>query len=288
MIKYIEWGQHLRWGNFAFIYAGLCNISEKSRNQLELPNYFAWKYFKEPPIINNDKTYNELFHFPTGNFDSSVKEGIIHHFKIKKDIITNINLGSHLQSELWFVDNIDLIKRKLTIKEEEISKVKSKYSNFFDKPTIGIGIRLGDFINHKVFYQIPFNWYTDALLNKFPNYKDYNVIIFSDDVEHAKKIFKDWDFMYAEANGTHTHSDNFKHYHKDPFEQFILSTLMDNYILGSSTFSWWAGWYVKNFNNGKVIHTGKNLSQLGEKQFGVNKNYYPSSWEVHEIKKGAF
>ena len=55
MIKYIEWGQHLRWGNFCFLYAGLCNIADRSGNQLELPDYFAWKYFKEPPIINNDK-----------------------------------------------------------------------------------------------------------------------------------------------------------------------------------------------------------------------------------------
>ena len=115
MIKYIDWGQHLRLGNWLFLYTGLCNIADRSGNSLELPDHFMWKYFKEPPIINSDKTYNELFHFPIGNFDFLKKEGIIHHFKVKKYIITNINLGSHLQSELWFIDNIDLIKRKLRL-----------------------------------------------------------------------------------------------------------------------------------------------------------------------------
>lgn len=278
MIKYIEWGQHLRWGNFAFLYAGLLNIAEKSGNTLELPDYFAWKYLKDPPIINNNKNYDELFHFSTEDYDFSVKQGIIHYFKVNNDIVTNVNLGSHLQSELWFIDNIDLIKKKFTIYEEEIKRVKDKYIQFFNKPTIGIGIRLGDFINHGVFYQIPFTWYTDALKHEFPNYKDYNVVVFSDDIEHAKKIFKGWDFMYAEANNTHTHKDNFKHYHKDPMEHFILASQMDNFIGGSSTFTWWNMWYVKNFNNGKVIHSGFNLSEQGKKQFGNNENYYPDNW----------
>lgn len=284
MIKYIEWGKHIRWGNFAFLYAGLCNIVDKSNNSLELPDYFVWKYLKNPPIINNDADYEELFHLKSkGNIDDNLNY-YIEYFSKNRDKIININLGSHLQSEEWFIDNIGLIKEKLTIKEEEIQKTKNKYNNIFIKPTIGIGIRLGDFINHGVFYQIPFTWYTDALKHEFPNYKDYNIVVFSDDIQHAKKIFKDWDFLYAEPNNTHTHSDNFKHYHKDPMEHFILASQMDNFIGGSSTFSWWNMWYIKNFNNGKVIHSGKNLSEKGQEEFGSNENYYPKTWLKHDIK----
>lgn len=284
MIKYIDWGQHLRLGNWLFLYTGLCNIADRSGNSLELPDHFMWNYFKEPLIINNDKNYEELFHFLGNEPIKDRLEKYISYFKENKSKIVNVNLGSHLQSELWFIDNIDLIKRKLTLKEKKIQKVRNKYSRFFDKPTIGIGIRLGDFINHGVFYQIPYTWYTDALIHEFPNYKDYNIIVFSDDINTAKIIFKDWNFMYADPNGTHTHADNFKHYHKDPMEQFILASQMDNFIGGSSTFSWWNMWYVKNFNNGKVVYSGKNLSKYGEKQFGINKDYYPNNWILHEIK----
>lgn len=284
MIKYIEWGQHIRWGNFAFLYAGLCNIADKSDNSLELPDYFAWKYFKNPPIINNDTNYEKLFHF---NSTENIKENLnqyIQYFKDNKNKVVNVNLGSHLQSELWFIDNLDLIKEKFSIKKQEIEKIKNKYNNIFTKPTIGIGIRLGDFINHGVFYQIPFTWYTDALKHEFPNYKDYNVIVFSDDIEYAKIIFKDWNFMYADPNNTHTHKNNFKYYHKDPMEQFILASQMENFIGGSSTFSWWNMWYIKNFNDGKVVHSGKNLSEKGQKEFGNNEKYYPKNWIKHDIK----
>ena len=65
-------------------------------------------------------------------------------------------------------------------------------------------------------------------------------------------------------------------------DQFILGTLCDNFIGGSSTFTWWQMWYVKNFNNGRVIHSGKN--QDGECYETYHcPNYYPENWEVNEI-----
>lgn len=285
MIKYTEWGKHIRWGNFCFLYAGLCNIAEKSGNSLELPDYFAWKYLENPPKINNNTEFEELFHFESKGEIRELLNKYIDYFSANRNKIINVNLGSHLQSELWFIDNLEYIKNKLIIKKEEIDKVREKYKYLFDKPAVGIGLRLGDFLGHGIFYQIPFEWYTDALINCFPNYKNYNIVVFSDDIEKAKSIFKGWNFKYAEPNNTHTHANNFKYYHKDPFEQFILASQMDNFIIGSSTFSWWNAWYVKNFNNGTIIHSGKNLSVAGEKQFGVNKNYYPTNWIEFPVKE---
>ena len=287
MIKYIEWGQHIRLGNWLFLYAGLCNITNKSGNSLELPDYFAWKYMQEPPIINNDKNYEELFHFLGNEPINERLNKYVDYFTENRDKIVNVNLGSHLQSEQWFINNVDYIKTKLLIKTEEINKVKEKYKHLFNRPTIGIGIRRGDFVRHGVFYQIPEYWYEKALKSNFPNWNEYNIVLFSDDIEWCKNYYAGSNirpFMhFAEPNNTHLHTDGFKHYHKDPMEQFILSTLMDNYILGSSTFSWWAGWYVKNFNSGKVIHCGKNLSIKGEKEFGINNDYYPKNWVLNEI-----
>lgn len=98
-----------------------------------------------------------------------------------------------------------------------------------------------------------------------------------------KSLWHDKGFYFAEPNGTHTHAENFKYYHQNPMEQFILGTLMDGMVIGNSTFSWWQGWYVHN-KGYKVIHSGKNLSEAGEREFGVNNDYYPKSWILHEIK----
>jgi len=283
MIKYNEWGQHLRLGNWLFLYSGLSSISKQSNNGLIFPNHFMWSYFEKPPFITDNKEYDELFHFKSESYSEKLKKEYVEYFRENQTKIINVNLGSHLQSEKWFIEDIDYIKSLLAIKQSNIDIVRNKYLHFFNKPTIGIGIRRGDFVNHGVFYQIPENWYEKALKEEFINWQEYNIIIFSDDIEWCKKYYKGTNFMFAEPNNTHLHTDGFKHYHKDPMEQFILSSLMDNYILGSSTFSWWAGWYVKNFNNGKVVHCGKNLSVRGEKEFGVNKNYYPENWTLNEI-----
>lgn len=283
MIKYNEWGKHIRLGNFMFLYAGIQSIAKQSGNEFCPPEHFMWKYFNTPVNISETDSYDELFHFEGGEYAKEKKDRFVKYFKENKDKIININLGSHLQSEEWFIEDIDYIKSLIKIKEEYKNAVRDKYFSFFTKPTIGIGIRRGDFVNHGVFYQIPENWYKKALEEEFPDYKNMNVVVFSDDIEWCKNYYKNENFLFAEANNTHTHKDGFKHYHKDPFEQFILASMMDNFILGSSTFSWWNGWYVKNFNNGKVVHCGKNLSDFGEKQFGVNSLYYPKSWILNSI-----
>lgn len=284
-IRYIDWGKHLRLGNWMFLYAGILSISKDSNSLLEFPPHFMWGYFTDPPNVTTDRGYDELFHFTPGEYKKEEKERVRKYFIENKHKKININLGSHLQSQKWFEEDIEYIKAKLIIKEEEILKIRNKYSHFFNKPTIGIGIRRGDFVNHGVFYQIPEIWYKKALQEEFPDWQNMNVIVFSDDIEWCKKYYKNENFLFAEANNTHTHKDGFIHYHKDPMEQFILASQMDNFIGGSSTFSWWNMWYVKNFNSGKVVHSGKNLSKIGEQQFGKNPYYYPESWILNEIKK---
>lgn len=280
MIKYNEWGQHLRLGNWLFLYAGIQSIAKQSENSIAFPNHFMWNYFEKRPNVTTATNYEELFHFRTNVYSKEEKQYIVDYFTKNKDKIVNINLGSNLQSEKWFLEDVEYIKSVLKIRQEQVSKVRDKYSHFFDKPTIGIGIRRGDFVNHGVFYQIPETWYKNALDNHF-DYNEYNVVVFSDDINWCKNYYRNENFLFAEDNNTATHAENFKYYHQDPMEQFILASQMNNFIGGSSTFTWWNMWYVKNFNNGKVIHSGKNLSKYGEKQFGVNNNYYPENWILY-------
>lgn len=288
MIKYNEWGKHIRQGNWMFLYAGLQSISKDSGNELVLPeNYYLWKYLENPPRLTNDNTFDEIFHFRQTNYTPEEYDYIINYFKENKDKVINVNLGSHLQSQLWFEKNKDYIDNLLKIKEEEIQKVKEKYDSFFNKPTIGVSIRRGDFVGHGTFFQIPEWWYEKMIKKYFPNWFEYNIIVFSDNIDWCKNYYSNtqlFPFMkFAEPNNTHTHADNFKHYHNDPMKQFILGTQCDNMIIGNSTFSWWLGYYVYNFRQGKVIHCGRNLSEQGEKQF-YNPDYYPTEWIKDEIR----
>lgn len=281
MVKYNDWGKHLRLGNWLFLYAGIQSILKNSGNELWLPDYFLWNYLKNPPHITHGNTsYDEVFHFRQTNYTLEEKEYLVKYFydNVNKEI--NINLGSHLQSEKWFIDDVDYIKEKLKFKQEEVIKVREKYAPFFIRKTIGVGIRRGDFVNHGCFYQIPETWYQKALEAEFPDWQEYNIIVFSDDIDWCKQYYAKTGWLFADSNNTHTHADNFKHYHNDPMEQFILGSQMDHFVGGSSTFTWWQMWYVKNFNDGKVVHSGKNLTGKCAADHH-NPNYYPDNWVLY-------
>lgn len=282
MILYKLWGQHLRLGNWLFLYSGLSSLIKDTNHKLCLPNYFLWDYLENSIEIDNGIDGYSDFTFRQTNYSDEEKKYLTEYFKDNENSNINIGISSNLQSEKWFIENLEYVKNILKIKDSKINEVKSKYSIFFDKPTIGIGIRRGDFINHHCFYQIPDDWYIKVLKEEFPDYQNYNVIIFSDDIDWCKDYYRNENFLFSEPNNTHTHSDNFKHYHNNPMEQFILGILCDNFIGGSSTFSWWQMWYVKNFNNGKVFHCGENLTGNCARDY-YNPDFYPNDWILKQI-----
>lgn len=282
MIKYIDWGKHIRLGNWLFLYAGINSMIKKSGSVIAFPNYFLWDYLEKRPNITTDTNYNELFHFRQTNYTHEERDWIENYFVENKDKIININLGSHLQSERWWKEDEEYVKSILKIKQEKIDAIKEKYKYIFEngKGTIAISIRRGDFVNHGCFYQIPETWYLKALQEEF-GYGEFNVLIFSDDIEWCKNYYKGKNFFFAEPNNTHLHTNGFKYYHKDPMEQFILGTLCNHCIIGSSTFSWWMGKYIE-WNGGKVVHCGENLKGDCLKKF-YNPDYYPKSWTLSKI-----
>lgn len=278
-----EWGLHNRWGNYSYLYAGLSSIAKKAGNSLYLPeNYFAWKYMSNPPLVDKDMKADELFHIRQSNYTKEELDYMVDYFTVNKDKNINVNIGSNLQSELWFEDDKDYVRSLFDFKPEVTNTIKEKYKHVFTKEVIGISIRRGDFVNHGVFFQIPLQWYLDALEKEFPNWKDCNILFFSDNIEELKTIFKGENFFFAEKNDTHTHIEKFKFYHGDPMEQFILGTMCNHMIGSQSTFSWWMMWLI-NQKGGKVVHSGKNLSPYGDKQF-YNPDYYPKDWTLYPVK----
>jgi hypothetical protein len=295
MIVCKDWGKHIRLGNWLFVYASLLAIAKRTGHKIHLPDYHMWPYLKHPPLMDSGVQPDEpIFHFRMNTWSREEQDWLYDYFLKRKDII-NINLGPNCQSEKWFLDELDYVKERLCFTPAAICDVLKKYKHIFgprlsailtdkpEKPLIGIGIRRGDFVGHGVFYQIPLDWYLRALGTNFPNWRDCNILFFSDNIEEVKTIFRGDNFFFAEPNGTHTHAENFKYYHQNPMEQFILGTLCDHFIGGNSTFSWWQMWYVKNFNGGKVVHCGKNLSDAGEREFGKNNDYYPTDWTLYNI-----
>ena len=83
-------------------------------------------------------------------------------------------------------------------KDDVVNRITERVQRGFTKPVIVIGCRLGDFLQHGDFFQIPFNWYTKALVQEFPDWQtNYNVLVLSDDINKAKEIFKKRLFFFT-------------------------------------------------------------------------------------------
>jgi len=279
MIYHELFGQHLRLGNFLFKYAW----SVAKKNQLNedscYPEYYLWKYLQNPPVIQQDIPKELPRIYTTWEWSEHEENRVDQFILDNKDV--DISLNSFFQSEKWFELYKDEVYRSLKFKETEKIRVYKKHLYCFQKKTeIGIGIRLGDFIGHGDFYQISPDWYISALNTHFPNWENEStVVIFSDDILTAKEIFKEFPFEYAEPNGTETHADNFKHYHGDASEHLILGSLMNDFIIGNSTFSWWQAW-LATYNRplSKVVHSGKVFSETGNMKNIDTTHYYPQNW----------
>lgn len=277
MIICNDWGLHLRWGNYGIMYLALQAISDETGHELHLPEYFAWKYLENPPKIATTKTFDINFSF--ANHSEQNFMDVIKFFKDNADKTINICIGiaTKFQNANWWKGKkcTDII----SFKSDCLTNVRDKYASFFNgKKNIGIGIRRGDFVNHCTFYQIPITWYEHALQKIFPDWRECNVIIFSDNINECKKLLNNPYFLYADHNESYSHRNNFEDYHKDPMEHFLLATMCDHFIAGQSTFHWLAMQMIALKENSIIVHSGKNLSEESDKIYKLNDCYYPDCW----------
>jgi len=282
MIYHEGFGTVLRLGNFLFKYAWSIAIKEKFGIQTSYPEYYLWQYLKNPPLVSPQEK-GEMLRPRIWEWTKEEENFVNDFIKNIDDEKQNIEvaLNFFFQSEKWFEQSKEAVKNSLVAHNAVYLNLFAKYAHLFKgKPTIGLGIRLGDFKGHGTFFQIPSDWYIKVLDKHFPDWKTLNkVVVFSDDIAEAKRLFKWYPFEYAEPNNTHTHVENFKHYHGDASEQFFLGTMMDNFICGNSTFTWWQAYLCK----GKVVHSGEVFNKNGNHAHCDITYYYPEHWVKEPI-----
>jgi hypothetical protein len=264
MILHKRWGDILGLGNFMFKYASLLGLSKRYNTELYLPKYYMFDYFL------NDINHDNNIPFDIEIVERFHKYDIEYWDQFKNDFITknvNISLNSFLQSSKYWEDNEDYIKKMLLFKPDIINNIKEEHKESLSKKTIGISIRRGDFLNNPNFYQLPTEFFLYTLERYFSNWKDYNIVLFCDDYTWLKNTFKGNNIYYA---------DDMNH----PMKLLVYGSLLDNFIISNSTFSWWLAYLAVNCkedNKGIVIHSGKNLSGCLENGSNVN-DYYHKDW----------
>lgn len=132
------------------------------------------------------------------------------------------------QSYKFFWHNREKIKEFINLPNYRFNSMRERIVSL-NKKTIGIHIRLTDYVKNKqFFYNIPQSYYQN-ILSQY-NLAEYSIILFSDDIEKALQMLNfipQDQIILANNFGT------------DDEDQFYLLMLTDVRICANSTYSLW-------------------------------------------------
>ncbi|HEY9703125.1 MAG TPA: alpha-1,2-fucosyltransferase, partial [Allocoleopsis sp.] len=216
-----------------------------------------------------DWKYNDYFkhQFKTDKVDFPIVKEKHYHYNPDQfgNLQNNINIIGWLQSEKYWNSDRAKIKKLFEFKDELVTEIKNKYGNLLSKKTVAISIRRGDYVDNPNYHLLPIQYYYLALFEHFPNWRNYNILIFSDDPEYCHVHFE------CVPNATVIKDS--------PINQLCLGSMCDGFIVANSTFSWWMAYLGK----GKVIRPNY-LFEGNLKYLNSDKDFWPNDWIPFDYK----
>lgn len=238
-------------GNQLFQIASTIGIAKSNDHRFGFPKWSYETFFKNklPEIkIENIEVYQEeTFHFSVKKFDNK-----------------NYDLDGWFQSEKYF--DHDLTKHFFEFEPKFLVALKLKFQSVFEKKTILISIRRGDFVNHPDYFQLPINYYLNALIHNFPDWREKNLVLLSDDIDYCKFHFSFLENVFFADNLT-------------AIEQLAIASLCDDFIISNSTFSWWCAWLGEK-ESSKIIRPLHYFTEFKNK-IDNDKDYFPERWKIY-------
>jgi hypothetical protein len=181
-----------------------------------------------------------------------------------ESIPDSTTLNGYFQTEKYFMDIEDDIKKIFTFKEE-FSRTGDNYIKEIgeEKEIISLHIRRGDYTLYPDHHPTCDPNYYKSSLEKIKEsfVNNLKVLIFSDDKEWCLKNMGNYigsDFIVSEI--------------ENPYVELYMMTKCNYHIIANSSFSWWGSWL-----------SDSKLTLAPSKWFGpaINKNtkdIYPEKW----------
>jgi hypothetical protein len=147
-------------------------------------------------------------------------------------IPSNVNLHGYFQSEKYFLDTEDVVKRNFQFKPEIKEKAAALMSKIGDN-ICAVHVRRGDYLNLQHVHKAPGNEYYESAIKMISEHsKNTRFLIFSDDIEWCKSSEAFKDCLFSEQ--------------ADDRVELCMMTLCDSHIIANSSFSWWGARLAKS------------------------------------------
>lgn len=218
---------------------GVFNIGENFSDKKEIIQIKGGVYGFVSSLVcrfkkNKTEEKDTFFREPRFSFSPEI-------LKIKGDAY----LEGYWQTEKYFQDVEDVIRREFTLKKEFSIEDKEITKEIKNSNAVSLHIRRGDYVANastSKFHGIcGLEYYANAVGIIGEKVKNPVIYIFSDDIEWVKKNLKiDYPVRYV--------SDGIL---KD-YEELMLMSYCKHNIIANSSFSWWGAW-LNNYPEKIVI-----------------------------------
>ncbi len=260
MITFSQLGSKGRLGNQLFQIASTMGLAKSNfDDKYAFPEWPYRKHFKrgyELPFIDlSNQSYLPV----------RIKETQFHYNENYKYSFTPSHLNEfdgYLQSYKYFEEIEQVVRDQFEFADELTSKSLSLLPNNGRK-NIAIHVRRGDYVGNPSHYNLSIRYYLNAL-EAFGNWRECNLVFFSDDIEYAKFHFGCLPNSYFP--------------HGSEIEDLCTMSLCDYFIIANSSFSWWGAWLNKNTHNKIVIRPQEHFA--GNQLRHDIKDLYPQEWKV--------
>jgi hypothetical protein len=218
-----------RLGNQMFQYSSLRGIANKFNYDYCIP---PENFENECP--NSETNIFKVFDLPNAarkitDYIDLQENTFSHDENIWNNCPDNRNLKGFFQSEKYFIDIKEDIKKAFTFKDEVLNTANNIFNSiFYNEEVIAIHIRRGDYLYWTQFPIQPISYYEQAL--QLINNTDAKVLIFSDDIEWCKNqiLFQNNRSFFAQYNSCSV--------------DLCMMTFCNYHIISNSSFSWWGAW----------------------------------------------
>jgi len=250
MLTFSKLGKHGRLANCMFQIAAMFGFAKKHNVILTLPD---WEYLPYFPNLNWMKT-------PTTG--KQINEPAFHatpEFYDSLDWSKSMDFLGYFQSPKYFPPNV----KDLFAFDPEFAKAcREPFSEAFKKPTIAIHVRRQDYVGNDCYVSLPPTYYILSLIENFPDWRECNLIFFSDDIEYCR--------IHYQCLPNAFFSDNFV-----DIADLCLMSQCDHFIIANSSFSWF-GAFLGEKEGTKVVYPVRHFA--GKLKNNSTRDLYPENW----------
>lgn len=222
------------------------------------------------------KIWNKILYINSNNKPYYLKQTIIepksNYFIFDQNIYNqkirgNVKIFGYWQSEKYFTDVADSIRREITVKKDLCGKNSMMAHTIQSTNSVAIHVRHGDNANSVAIGHgmLPMVYYRKSIKNLKKELNAPNFFVFSDDIPWAKQEFTfDVPITFVEHNNE-----------LNDYEDLRLMSLCNHYIIANSSFSWWGAWLGKKEE--QIVYAPKRYYQNIDRP---NPDLFPESWRI--------